>query len=87
MYKLIALPSTPVETLEQARAIASEEGIRYAYMGNIPDHPSDHTYCHHYGEIIIRHLGFTIVEFHMTDGRCGFCRRPISGVWRKRESS
>ena len=43
-YKLANLPPTPIETLDAAREIAMEEGMRYAYVGNVPGHPGDNTY-------------------------------------------
>jgi len=82
LFKLTALPPTPVETLERARAIALEEGIHYAYVGNVPGHPGDNTYCHHCSEMIIRRLGFTVIENHVVDGKCEYCGQPIPGVWR-----
>lgn len=72
---------TPVETLEQARGIAMEEGIRYAYIGNVPVHPGDNTHCHSCGELIIRRLGFSIVEKHMSNGQCEYCGQGIPGIW------
>ena len=36
---------TPVETLEKHHAIAKSEGLKYAYLGNVPGHPLEHTYC------------------------------------------
>lgn len=82
MYKLMSLPMTPVETLELARDIAMDEGIRYAYIGNVPGHSGDNTYCHHCAEMIIRRMGFTIVENHVVDGKCEYCGQPIPGVWK-----
>jgi pyruvate formate lyase activating enzyme len=29
---------TPIETLEKHHAIAKEEGLKYAYLGNVPGH-------------------------------------------------
>ncbi len=81
LYKLTDLPMTPVETLEQARNIAFEEGIHYAYTGNLPGHPGDNTYCHHCGELIIGRLGFAVMENHIVDGKCSFCGQAIPGVW------
>ena len=37
-------------TLELARAIAQEEGLHYAYIANVPEHPGKHTYCPECGE-------------------------------------
>src|ERR1035441_5175400 len=46
-YLLKNLPPTPVETLERAKAIADAEGLHYVYIGNVPGHPAESTYCPH----------------------------------------
>jgi pyruvate formate lyase activating enzyme len=80
-YQLKNLPPTPVETLERARAVAMEEGIHYAYIGNVPGHPGDHTYCAHCGQMIIQRMGFAVVDYHIVDGKCEYCGNPVPGVW------
>jgi pyruvate-formate lyase-activating enzyme len=35
---------TPVETLEKHRAIAKEQGLKYAYLGNACSNALEHTY-------------------------------------------
>ncbi len=42
-YKMMNLPSTPVETLEKHHAITKEVGLNYVYLGNVPGHPLEHT--------------------------------------------
>lgn len=81
LYKLTHLPMTPVDTLEQAHTIAREEGIHYVYIGNVPGHPANNTYCHHCGQTIIARLGYTIAQNRVLGGRCEFCGQPIPGVW------
>ncbi|MGQ9625359.1 MAG: AmmeMemoRadiSam system radical SAM enzyme [Anaerolineae bacterium] len=83
-YKLKNLPPTPVESLERAREIAMEEGIRYAYVGNVPGHPGDNTYCHNCGKMLIKRMGFDILEYHIVDGKCEYCGQPLPGVWSKK---
>lgn len=34
-YKMLETPPTPIATLKAAKRIAEEEGIRYAYLGNV----------------------------------------------------
>jgi len=80
-YKLTQLPSTPVSTLERARQIALDEGIRYVYIGNVPGHPANQTYCAHCGKVLIKRAGFTVLENHIQDGCCPYCGERIPGVW------
>jgi pyruvate formate lyase activating enzyme len=80
-YKLLNLPPTPVATLEKAREIAMDKGIHYAYVGNVPDHPGNHTYCPSCKKVVIRRQGFFITEMNLKKGHCGFCQRKIAGVW------
>ncbi len=81
MYKLQNLPSTPVETLERAREIGMEEGVNYVYIGNVPGHAANNTYCAHCGELIIGRTGFYVTEYHLVGGKCAYCGNPIPGVW------
>lgn len=80
-YKLVNLPPTPVATLEKAREIAMEKGIRYAYVGNVPGHPGNNTYCPNCGSIVIKRSGFFVLEINLQKGCCTFCQTPIAGVW------
>lgn len=88
-YKLNNLPWTPISTLERHAQIAKEEGLRYVYIGNVPGHPLEHTYCPECGNVVIRRRGFEILEVNLTeDNRCRFCgnKIPITGkvqpTWR-----
>jgi pyruvate formate lyase activating enzyme len=80
-YKLLNLPPTPVATLERSRSIAMDKGLRYVYVGNVPGHPGNHTYCPKCGKIVIRRNAFFITEMNIENGNCRFCDRPIAGVW------
>ena len=80
-YQMPHLPPTPVATLERAREHAVRRGLRYAYVGNVPDHPGNHTYCPACGKAVIRRQGFFVAEMHLERGTCGFCGKPIPGVW------
>ncbi|MCP4536062.1 MAG: AmmeMemoRadiSam system radical SAM enzyme [Chloroflexi bacterium] len=80
-YKLTNLPPTPEETLDQARDIALEEGVRFAYVGNVPGHSGNHTYCPACGETIVAREGFSVVEYNIQAGACAYCGEPISGIW------
>jgi len=80
-YRLRNLPPTPVATLEKARETAMKHGIHYAFVGNVPGHPGNHTYCPGCGEIVIRRSGFFVRGVHIDSGHCMSCRTKIRGVW------
>ena len=80
-YQLLNLPPTPVATLERARALALSKGIHYPFVGNVPDHPGNNTYCPACGKIVIKRQGFFVLEINLKDGHCKFCGRAIAGVW------
>jgi len=80
-YKLTNLPPTPVETLNRAREIALEEGVRFVYVGNVAGHPGNHTYCPACGEPVVVRQGFAVTEYNLREGNCAYCGEPVSGVW------
>ena len=80
-YKLTHLPLTPVATLEKARDIALKAGMRYPYLGNVPGHWAENTFCHQCGKMIIERRGYQILTNHLVDGKCEFCKERIQGVW------
>lgn len=80
-YKLKNLPPTPVSTLEKARNIAHDSGLLYVYLGNIPGHEGENTYCASCQKILIRRMGYHIYENHVVDAKCRFCGNQIPGVW------
>jgi len=81
MHQLKNLPPTPESTLSRAREIALAEGIRYCYVGNIPRHEGNHTYCPRDHKVLIKRIGYKILENHIVDGKCEFCGEPIPGIW------
>ncbi|MBN1961591.1 MAG: AmmeMemoRadiSam system radical SAM enzyme [Deltaproteobacteria bacterium] len=80
-YKLVNLPPTPIATLDRARAIALSEGIHYAYVGNVPGHPGNNTYCPNCNKVIIERVGFFIKASNLNGNRCKFCNTQIAGVF------
>jgi pyruvate formate lyase activating enzyme len=81
LYRLTHLPSTPVSILEKARGIALASGVRFAYVGNVPGHPMESTFCPRCGKEIVTRKGFTITKNRVEGGCCGYCREPIGGDW------
>jgi len=81
LYKLKNLSPTPVETLEKAREVALKVGLEYVYIGNVPGHPGENTYCPKDGKLLIERRGYEILKNNVVGGKCKFCGKPIPGVW------
>lgn len=50
-WKMMDIPATPASTLTRARQIALDNGVHYAYTGNVHDKSGGSTYCHHCGRV------------------------------------
>jgi len=81
-YMLQNLPDTPIAVIERARRIAVEEGVKFAYVGNVPGHKWESTYCPKCGKKIIGRVGFYIASRDIKNGTCAYCGESIPGVWR-----
>jgi len=81
-YRLAKVPRTPLETLERARAVGRDAGLRYVYLSNVAPHEGNHTDCGRCGTRLIERLGFELLHDAMgPKGRCPRCRRKVPGVW------
>jgi pyruvate formate lyase activating enzyme len=80
-YKLKNLPRTPIETLDRARKIAQDAGMKYVYTTNVAPHEGSATYCTKCKTPLVRRVGFKILENKLRDGKCPRCKRKVPGVW------
>lgn len=81
MYKLTGVSPTPVGTLEKARETGLKSGLQYVYIGNVPGHPGENTYCPQCKKMIIRRSGYNILENLVKNGKCPSCGGKIGGIW------
>ncbi len=79
-YKLLDLPRTPVTILRRAREIGLKAGLRYVYEGNVPGETGENTYCYNCHKLLIRRLGYQILENKIKDSTCSYCGAKIDGV-------
>lgn len=75
-YKFTA-PPTNLATLESAWAIGKEEGLDFIYLGNVPGHRYEHTYCPACGMLLIERVIFGVRRSNLKDGLCPRCGREI----------
>ncbi|MDP3731695.1 MAG: AmmeMemoRadiSam system radical SAM enzyme [Candidatus Omnitrophota bacterium] len=81
MYKLTSINPTPIQTLERARQIALDCGLKYVYIGNVGGNPAENTYCPKCKKVVIRRVGYTILENNLENGKCKSCGEKIEGIW------
>jgi pyruvate formate lyase activating enzyme len=79
--KLSHLMPTPVPTLERARTTGLNVGLQYVYIGNVPGHRGENTYCHKCHALLIERFVFDVLENHIEDGCCPRCRAKIPGTF------
>ena len=81
-FRITDRPPTPPETLQRARRIAREQGLRYVFTGNVRDPEGGSTYCHHCGERVIARDGFALGAWRLDEqGRCRSCGTACAGVF------
>jgi len=81
-WRMRDVPPTPIGTLLRARVIAMKNGVRYAYVGNVPDPVGQATYCDACRAILIGRNGYEITACRLTtDGKCDRCGAACAGIF------
>ena len=81
-YKMLDVPVTPYELLVKHHEIATKAGLNYAYIGNVPGCPQEHTYCPGCHGVVIERNGFMITGWNLdANYKCRTCghKIPIEG--------
>ena len=81
IYRVKNLPPTPVETLDRCRKIVMDAGLRYVYVGNVPFHEGESTWCPSCRKVVIKRVGYNVDASNLKDGACAACSQKIPGVW------
>jgi pyruvate formate lyase activating enzyme len=81
-WKMQDIASTPAETVLKARKIAMENGVYYAYVGNIHNKKADSTWCHQCGTLLIGRDWYELSTWNLIDkGHCANCGTRCPGVF------
>jgi pyruvate formate lyase activating enzyme len=72
------LPPTPVSTLEHAADIGRKAGLRFIYVGNVPGHDSESTFCHSCGKLIVQRFGYQTKVLGLSGSKCRFCGTELN---------
>jgi len=77
-HKLMELPPTPVETLERCATEARMAGMRHVYIGNVPGHEDENTYCYNCRELLVKRNGTQVEKINLVKDRCPNCGFKIN---------
>jgi pyruvate formate lyase activating enzyme len=81
-YKMLDVPPTPAATLTRARQIALDNGVHFAYTGNVHDAAGGSTFCPSCGTCVIERDWYTLGRYGLDDsGRCTTCATTLPGVF------
>jgi pyruvate formate lyase activating enzyme len=81
-WQMLDVPPTPPRTLSRAREIAIQNGVRYAYTGNVHDVQGGSTLCHACGRLLIARDWYILQDWNLThDGCCTNCGTRCAGVF------
>lgn len=87
-YKYDGARATPASTLQLARSIAINEGMKHVYTGNVHDDAGQSTYCAGCGTTVIERTGYRLGRYRIDEqGRCEVCERPVAGCFDARPGS
>jgi pyruvate formate lyase activating enzyme len=71
---------TDVATLERARQIGFDAGLKYVYIGNVPGHKGENTYCPNCKHLLIERVGYETEIKGLKDHKCDNCGESIPVV-------
>lgn len=73
-YNMTHVRITPVDSVLKMQSIAFEEGMNYAYVGNVMTEEGSNTYCPECGELLIKRTGFKVDIVGLDGDKCAFCK-------------
>ena len=80
-YRYLSTGPTPSGTVQKARDIGFEEGLKFVYTGNLPGDAGEKTMCPSCGKTVIDRSGYHISEMKLSAGACSFCGETIEGIY------
>ncbi len=81
-FRMREVPATSLATVQRARRVAREAGLRHVYTGNVHDPEGDATLCHGCGEVVIQRDWYELERWRLdAAGRCQGCGEALAGVF------
>jgi pyruvate formate lyase activating enzyme len=76
-YKVYDIPETPLKVLENF-AEEAKKSLLYVYLGNVPGHKFENTYCPSCGSLLIERFGFSSKIVGLVGNECKVCKEKIN---------
>ena len=87
-WKMRDKGNTDPETLIKAREIALNNGIRYAYTGNVHYEDGDTTFCYKCGGKLIVRDWYELKQWNLSpEGECPSCGESCAGIFEEKPGS
>ncbi len=78
-YQMNNIPPATSETLTRLADAAEEEGLKFVYVGNVPGHERENTYCPSCGKTVITRWNVYLRKMNVTfDGKCPHCGEELN---------
>lgn len=78
-FKLSSLSPTPIKTLKRAKEIGQSAGLLFVYLGNVPGHEGENTYCPQCQALLVQRLHFEIMQNRLLKNQCPECGYKLPG--------
>ena len=79
-YKMNDVGVTQSAALQSAFDMGKQAGLKYVYVGNMPNLGLQHTTCPGCGDTLIDRTGFASTRPSIENGACKQCKEPIDGI-------
>ncbi len=75
------IPATSMKDIIKAIDIGKKAGLKYIYGGNIPGSSYENTYCSNCGNLVLKRIGFSVLDKKIKVDCCLKCGSKIEGVF------
>jgi len=69
---------THIKTVDRAREIGLEHGLRFVCVGNVPGHDAENSDCYNCGKLAIERVGYQTRMVGVQNGKCEYCGADLN---------
>lgn len=57
-------------------------GVKFVYIGNVFGAEEENSLCPNCNKILIKRVGYQILEYNIKGSKCIYCQESIAGKWK-----